>query len=92
MRVFTIVTSCITNGSSVRGKNIRTWTPQYPAFVETCQNRYLDFLNLGIVLKVDGQTSDDGVFVFVDQVKMIEKRLLMISYNRAGKTNKQLSP
>ena len=44
------------------------------------------------MLKVDGQTSDDGVFVFVDQVKMIEKRLLMISYNRAGKTNKQLSP
>mgnify|MGYP007023066110 FL=1 len=43
-------------------------------------------------MKVDGQTSDDGVFVFVDQVKMIEKRLLMISNNRAGKTNKQLSP
>ena len=44
------------------------------------------------MLKVDGQTSDDGVFVFVDQVKMIEKRLLMIRDNRAGKTNKQLSP
>ena len=44
------------------------------------------------MLKVDGQTSDDGVFVFFFFFKMIEKRLLMISNNMAVKTNKQLSP
>ena len=89
VRVFTNVTSCITNGSSERKEylNMDLTLSSWIKIIDRLSKKLWN-----CVLKVDGQTSDDGVFVFVDQVKMIEKRLLMISNNRAGKTNKQLSP